>query len=272
VSIDSFICSTCGTQYSATTDAPDRCVICDDERQYVPETGQAWTRLRRLQITHRNTWRQYEPALWGIGTEPSFAIGQRALLIRHPAGNVLWDCISLIDAATVDLITALGGVSAIAISHPHYYAAMVEWSHAFGGPPVYLHSDDREWVMRPDPVLQFWGGDSMTLHDTLTLVRCGGHFAGGSVLHWPAGADGRGALLTGDIIQVGADRKSVSFMFSYPNFIPLGAAAVERIARAVEPLPFDRIYGAWWDRNVAHAAKTVLARSTARYLSMLQQG
>ena len=267
--MDYFICSTCGTQHAATATAPPRCAICEDERQHVPETGQSWTTLRTLRVRHRNAWRRHEPGLWGIGTEPSFAIGQRALLIRHPAGNVLWDCISLIDDATVDLVTALGGISAIAISHPHYYSSMVEWSRAFGGVPVYLHERDREWVLRTDPVIRFWNGSTHGLHEGLTLIHCGGHFAGGTVLHWASGAEDRGALLTGDIIQVAADRKSVSFMFSYPNYIPLGTAAVRRIADAVSPFPYETIYGAWWDRYVARDAKQVVERSVARYSAAL---
>ena len=47
------------------------------------------------------------------------------------------------------------------------------------------------------------------------------------MLHWAGGADGRGALLSGDIVQVVPDRRYVSFMYSYPNLIPLPAAAVE---------------------------------------------
>src|SRR5215204_1049159 len=79
---------------------------------------------------------------------PAFGIGQRAILAHTPAGNVLWDCLALIDEATVDLLNGLGGVSAIAISHPHYYTTMVEWSRALGGVPIYLHAADRQWVMR----------------------------------------------------------------------------------------------------------------------------
>ena len=79
----------------------------------------------------------------------------------------------------------------------------------------------------------------------LTLIRCGGHFEGGSVLHWAGGAGGKGALLSGDIIEVAADRRWVSFMYSYPNFIPLDAAAVRHIVAAVEPYAFEDIYGAW---------------------------
>jgi hypothetical protein len=268
--MDSYICTTCGTQHAPTAQPPARCAICEDERQYVPESGQSWTTMAALRRTHRNSWRRHEPGLFGVGSEPSFAIGQRALLVRHPAGNVLWDCITLIDAATIDLVNGLGGLRAIAISHPHYYSGMVEWSHAFGGIPVHLHEDDREWIMRPDPVIKLWSGSTLTLQDGLTLIRCGGHFRGGTVLHWAAGADNRGAVLTGDIIQLSPDRRSVSFMYSYPNYIPLGAPAVERIVAAVEGFSFDRFYGAWWDRHIDSDAKGVLSRSANRYLAAIQ--
>src|SRR5947207_6971938 len=101
--------------------------------------------------------------------------------------------------------------------------------------------------MRPDNAIVFWEGESRTLAEGLTLVRCGGHFDGGTVLHWAGGAGEKGALLTGDILQVVGDRKHVSFMYSYPNYIPLPTAAVERIVRAVEPFAYDRIYGAFCD-------------------------
>jgi hypothetical protein len=179
--------------------------------------------------------------------------------------NVLWDCISLLDDATVAAVRALGGIDAIAISHPHYYSSMVEWSQTFHA-PIYLHRDDREHVMRPDPSIVFWEGETHRFHNGLTLIRCGGHFEGGQVLHWPAGADGRGVLLTGDILQVVSDQRYVSFMYSYPNLIPLPAAAVRRIVAAVEPFAFDRIYGAWWQRVVAHDAKAAVARSADRYV------
>jgi glyoxylase-like metal-dependent hydrolase (beta-lactamase superfamily II) len=163
------------------------------------------------------------------------------------------------------MIRGIGGVAAIAISHPHYYASMVEWSRAFGC-PIYLHAGDRRWVMRPDPAIRFWEGDTKEIEGGLTLVRCGGHFDGGTVLHWPEGADDRGAILSGDILQVVQDRRWVSFMYSYPNFIPLSASAVERIVRSVEPFAFDRIYGAWWGKTVFKDAKEAVRRSARRYL------
>jgi hypothetical protein len=96
-------------------------------------------------------------------------------------------------------------------------------------------------------------------------VRCGGHFAGGTVLHWPAGAAGAGALLSGDIVQVIPDRTHVGFMYSYPNLIPLPEAAVQHIEEALEPYDFEVIYGAWWDRLVRRDGKAIVRRSAERY-------
>lgn len=258
------ICSTCGTQFAPAESPPPVCPICADERQYVNSTGQQWTTLDRLRHGHRNTVRVQEPGLIGIGMEPEFAIGQRALLLRSAAGNVLWDCVPLLDGGLAEMIRGMGGLKAIAISHPHYYASMVEWGREFDA-PIVLHAADGEWVMRPDPIVTFWEGDTHALPGGLTLIRCGGHFAGGTVLHWPAGADGRGVLLTGDIVQVVPDRRWVGFMRSYPNLIPLPVSAVQRIAAAVEPYQFDRLYGAWWDRVIAAGAKDAVRRSAERY-------
>src|SRR5262245_27507618 len=121
-----FICTTCGTQYADSDQPPAVCDICEDERQYTKVTGQQWKTLDRLPLTHRNSIRYKESGLIGIGIEPHFAIGQRALLVRTPKTNVLWDCVSLLDLALVEMVKGLGGISAIAISHPHYYSSMVE--------------------------------------------------------------------------------------------------------------------------------------------------
>jgi glyoxylase-like metal-dependent hydrolase (beta-lactamase superfamily II) len=264
------MCVTCGTQFPPAEQPPRNCPICEDERQYVGWQGQQWTTLQALQQDRHNTIRTVEPGLTGIGTSPAFAIGQRALLVQSRGGNVLWDCISLIDEATIAQVKALGGISAIAISHPHFYSAMVEWSRAFNA-PIYLHAANREWVMRPDPAVVFWEGETQALADDLTLVRCGGHFPGGTVLHWPAGASGRGALLTGDIINVVQDRRYVSFMYSFPNLIPLSPAAVRRVVAAVEPFAYDRIYSAWWDKVVSQDARQAVHRSAERYIAHIEQ-
>ncbi len=261
-----FICTTCGTQYAESDQPSAACTICQEERQYVKKTGQQWTTLDRLRLTNRNSIKFKEPGLIGIGIDPHFAIGQRALFLRTPKGNVLWDCLPLLDEAMVEAIKAMGGISAIAISHPHYYSSMVEWSRAFGGVPIYLHAADRQWVMRPDKAIVFWEGETRALAEGLMLIRCGGHFEGGTVLHWVGGVGGRGALLSGDIIQVVPDRKHVSFMYSYPNYIPLSAPAIERIVQAVEPFQYDRVYGAFWDMVIEQDGKEVVKKSAERYV------
>lgn len=263
------ICTTCGTQFAETDLPPAECKVCTDERQFVGWNGQQWTTLDDLRESHRIVVRLEEAGLYGIGMEPSFAIGQRALLVTHPEGNVLWDCIPLIDDGLVEMVKGIGGISAIAISHPHYYTSMVEWSRAFDC-PIYLHAADREWVMRPDPANEFWDGETKQIGHGLTLIHCGGHFEGGTVLHWPDGAGGDGAILSGDILQVVQDRHWVSFMYSYPNLIPLPASTVRRIVAAVEPFEFERIYGAWWGKIVATDAKAAVKLSAERYIRAIQ--
>ena len=235
--------------------------MCEDPRQYVPVSGQQWTTLAELAAGHSNAIRP-EGELTGIGTKPKFAIGQRALLVPVGSENVLWDCVTLLDDATVDAVEARGGLRAIAISHPHYYSTMVEWAHRFSC-PVYLHADDREWVMRDDPALSFWSGETCDLGDGLTLIRCGGHFAGGTVLH--RGGD----LLAGDIVQVIPDRAWVSFMYSFPNHIPLPETSIRALEAALEPFAFDRIYGAWWGTVIGPDGKGIVRRSAQRYISAL---
>jgi len=265
-----YICKTCGTQFAPSAAPPSACPICEDERQYVPPGGQGWTSLPELQHSHMATFGD-DGGVLGIGSSPSFAIGQRALLVRTPAGNVLWDCISFIDETVVELIRGIGGIAAIAISHPHYYSTMLEWSRAFGGVPVYLHAADREWVMRAGPGIEWWEGETKEIGRGMTLIRAGGHFEGGTVLHWADGAGGKGAIFGGDILQVVADRKHVSFMRSFPNYIPLGAAAVRKIARIMEPWRFDAVYGAFWNRVIVQGGKQAVMASAERHIAWLER-
>ena len=265
-----FICETCGSQFTPSDAPPPSCPVCEDERQFVPAGGQRWTTLDKLTPGHFNCYQQYEPGLIGVGTVPKFAIGQRALILRAGEGNILWDCISFVDAATIELVKGVGGLSAIAISHPHYYSTMVEWSRAFGGIPIHLHAADRQWIMRPDPTIKLWDGDTLPIARGVTLVRCGGHFAGGTVLHWAGGAGGRGALLSGDIVQLIPNRNYVSFMRSYPNLIPLSGPAVARIGATLEPFSFEAVYGAFFDRVIPRGGKDALKRSIDRYVAIVQ--
>jgi hypothetical protein len=265
------ICKTCGTSFPDTASPPAHCAICDDERQFVPRQGQQWTTPRALADVHVNGWARLEPDLFQIQTHPTFAIGQRALLVRTPQGNILWDCVALIDEATIELVRGLGGLKAIAISHPHYYTTCQDWAAAFGC-PVHLHAADKEWLMRPDPAVHFWEGETLKLAESVTLVRLGGHFPGGTVLHWANGTEGRGALLTGDILQVAPDTRRVSFQWSYPNMMPLSARIVRHIADTAAAWRFDRIYGAFPGRNVMADGNAAVERSAKRYIELLNEG
>ncbi len=265
-----WICVTCGSQFSQSQQAPPECPICLDQRQYVGQQGQQWTTLSALhEDGFRTVFKEHEPQLVGIGTTPKFAIGQRALLLRTAQGNVLWDCLSYLDDETIDAVRKLGGISVIAISHPHYYASMVEWAKIFNA-RIYLHEADKQWVMRPDECIHYWSGETFALPGGQTLLRLGGHFSGGTVLHWPQGADGQGAVLSGDIIQVVADRRWVSFMYSFPNLIPLPAAEVSRMRDTIGRYRFERLYGAWFDTIVHEDARNAVLRSADRYISALK--
>jgi glyoxylase-like metal-dependent hydrolase (beta-lactamase superfamily II) len=263
-----FVCATCAAQFPDAPKPPPACPICEDARQYVPEDGQRWTTLEELAGTHRNELRK-DGELTGVATDPALAIGQRALLVPLGDRLVMWDCVTYFDGAAADEIERRGGLAAIAISHPHYYSGMAGWAARFDC-PVLLHAADERWITRPDPAIELWDGEIRELGEGLTLIRCGGHFAGGTVLHWRDGAGGAGALLSGDIVQVIPDHEHVGFMYSYPNLIPLPEATVAHIADALEPCDFDVIYGAWWERIVRRDAKAIVQRSAQRYSRALR--
>lgn len=265
-----YICRTCGVQYASAEAPPPGCILCDDERQYVGWDGQQWLTMAEMRTRgYRNEIREHEPRLLGIGTEPRFAIGQRSLLLQSDSGNLLWDPISYIDDETIQRVNGAGGIQAIAASHPHFYGAMVDWSRTFTDAPIYVPEDDQQWVTRPDPMIKLWNG-TVQLFPDVTLIQCGGHFPGSAVVHWATGAEGRGALLVGDSITVVQDRRFVSFMWSYPNVIPLSEPDVQHIVEAVAPYPFDRIYGGWWGSIVQDNGSQAVARSAERYINRIR--
>ncbi|MEH7747560.1 hypothetical protein V7659_21450 [Neobacillus drentensis] len=264
-----YICETCGVQYSSSIEAPKQCLICEEERQFVSSKGQVWTTLEKLiEVgTYSNIIELQEEGLHSIKTNPSFGIGQSAYLVKDRHYNLLWDCITYIDPSTISHINKLGGIDAIALSHPHYYSSQVEWAEAFDA-PIYIHEDDKEWVTRPSEKIIFWSGESKELQEGLILHRIGGHYKGGTVLEWKNGSSQNGILLSGDIIRVAADCKWVSFMYSYPNFIPLPSVTVERIADRVNKFTFNRLYDAF-HRIIKDEADLVVNRSAKRYIEAL---
>lgn len=260
-----WICVTCGNEYPP---GPTRatCLICTDERQYVPAAGQLWAELDP-DDPRSVTVRTPEPGLSEFTVDPSVGIGQRTFLVHTPAGGILWEPPGFIGPALLERLRAAGPIRAIASSHPHLIGASVSLSRLLGEPPVYVNGYDRRWITRPDPVITFWD-EGLELAPGVRLRRCGGHFPGSGVLYVAHGADGRGLLLVGDTMMVCPDRASVSFMRSYPNLIPLSPRLVREIVGAVEPLAFDRIYGAFGD-VIDSGARQAVRASADRYIGWL---
>ena len=259
------VCTRCGQHYPLADTPPDHCILCHDERFVAPGILYGWTSTIAMRQTHFSTFRRLEPGLIGIGVAPHFAWGHRALLLRTTQGNILWDCPPFLDEATVTIVTALGGVTAIAASAPTGHGAMVEWSHAFGSAPIYIQATDRKFVTRMDSNVHFWEDEAVELLPGITLIRCGGQFDGGTVLHWGQGSNGGGTALVGDALQVSPDG-TIAFMRSRINAIPLGVDTVMRIGDLLGGLTFDGLYGATWDGVVPTGAQNAFARSVRRYL------
>lgn len=259
---DFVICATCAVEHSAHTEV---CAICADERQYVPEEGQQWVTLEAL-VAHGVTAsiRELEPDLFGLSTDPEVGIGQTSKIVRTPQGMLLWDPVGFIDDDVANRVRQRGDVVAIAASHPHMFGVQAEWSRALGGVPVLVAEADREWVARPDAAIETWAGD-LEILPGVTLTQPGGHFPGSAVVHWAAGAEGRGVLLAGDTVLPNPDRTSVAFLRSYPNNIPLSAAVVERVTRHLERFEFDRLYGNF-EIVVETDARAAVRRSADRHI------
>lgn len=261
-----YICETCGTQYAETPAPPERCPVCEDERQYVGWNGQTWTMHEALAARYQLRV-EGDDGLLGIGLPPDFAIPQRALLLPTDAGNILWECVSLATDEAVAALNARGGVDRIIISHPHFYASMVEWSEALGGVPILLHEADKAWVRRPTPKIRFWSGDQYKLSDAVTLIRCGGHFPGSAAIYWKDGPCAGGALFPGDALQVVLDRRHVTFMYSYPNCIPMQTSDVRTMRARLAGYDFEDVFGYTWGRNIIGGARAAVDASFDRYLA-----
>lgn len=176
---------------------------------------------------YRNIFKadMYHSGVISIWTEPQVAIGQRAFLCCSPTGNVLWDCITYLDDETIKRIRDLGGVSAIVISHPHFYSTMLHWAEVFNC-KVYISCEDEEWVMRKGWFQVFWEGKEMDILDgEFKIIKTGGHFPGSSVMLWKS----ERKLFVADTIGIAASGVnhvkrmpgviSFSFMWSYPNLV-----------------------------------------------------
>lgn len=260
------ICATCAVEDADRDEPLPVCPICADERQYVPPGGQVWTTLEELAAQpYELTVRELEPGLFGLERSPAVGIGQRTHLLRTPGGNLLWDPPGYLDERVAGRVRDLGGLAAIAASHPHMFGAQVAWSRAFGVVPVWVNAADERWLGRRDGVVRLWSKEREVLPG-VTLVQCGGHFPGSSVAHWRDGADGAGSVLTGDTIGTARAAGWTSFLRSFPNLIPLSATAVTRIVARLDPYPYERLY-ALAGRPLEQDAKAAVRRSAQRYVA-----
>jgi hypothetical protein len=89
------------------------------------------------------------------------------------------------------------------------------------------------------------------------------------MLHWASGAGGRGVVCCSDTAYVAADRKHVTFMRSYPNYVPLPARAVQAVAAALAPFEFDMMFGNFFDSVIETGAKRAFQASVERYLAAI---
>ncbi len=260
-----FLCAACATQMPDSDQPPASCPICTDDRQFVPASGQRWTTHPELAAGHAARL-EMDGDLFGVGVTPSMSIPQRALLVPR-AGGLLWDCTSLVTDEAVVALRRRGGVSAIAISHPHFYSSMVEWSEALGGVPVLLHEADRDWIQRSSPAIDLWSGDRLRLADDVVLIHTPGHFPGSCVLHWSDAPAGRQALLAGDSLHPRLDLTGVSFVHSVPNHVPMHPDRIEGIRDRLRGVEFDDLYGFTWGLNLIGGARAKVDQSFTAFLA-----
>ncbi|TNC51390.1 MBL fold metallo-hydrolase [Mumia zhuanghuii] len=260
------ICATCGVEFSEPL--PEVCPICADERQWVPAAGQRWTTTGDLAAAGQTlVWTDREPGRAEITTEPHVGIGQTAQLVTTETGSLLWDPPGYVDDETARRILERGPVLAVAASHPHMFGVQTAWGEALDA-PVLVCASDAGWLGRRTERVQLWEDDH-ALAPGLSLHRVGGHFVGAAVAHWTADATGRGLLLSGDTVFPNPDRRSVGFMRSYPNKIPLSAGVVQAIADRLARFDFDRIVGNFGNL-IDGDAKAVLEYSAARHIAWVR--
>jgi hypothetical protein len=261
------VCDTCGTQFpTADRSALKTCHICDDPRQFVPPSGQSFSTLGQLKKHFKNEWIECssDPNITFIHSVPKLAIGQRAILIQTPKGNILWDCITLLDDETVQKIKEKGGLRAIVISHPHFYSTHVQWARAFAC-PVYIAAEDQSWTTFASEHQVALTESSTPILDTgVTAVKLGGHFPGSLVLHYNSRLFIADTLMTTasgvgnwDVDAIGAKRasrppglNSFSFLWSIPNFIPLGVDEMARMWLALKDVEFNATYGGFMGMDI----------------------
>ncbi|MGM7669658.1 hydrolase [Microbacterium sp. A93] len=244
------LCATCGVEQAAAhpEGLPAVCTICADDRQWIPAGGQRWTTVGELRDAGAGLEvAELEPDLWALRVRAGVGIGQHAKVVVTPAGNLMVDVPTYIDAAAVQHVRGLGPLAGIIASHPHMYGVQSAWSEALAGPegpvPVYVSEPDVGWLARRPVAVHVWSGSLSPLAGLpgVSASQPGGHFPGSVVVHWP-GRDGAGVLLAGDTVGVARDRRWATFMRSFPNYLPLSGAVAERIAAHLDRYRYERLY------------------------------
>jgi hypothetical protein len=258
------ICSTCGTSYPEEL-APKTCIICLDERQWVPPTGQSWTRPEDLLRNNSVKLNRLQDRLYEMEINPTFAIGQRALLVLSENGNVLWDCIPLLDELAIEFIKSKGGLKAICFSHPHFYSNMNDWAETFNC-PIYIHKNDAEHIVAKGERTRLWEGDELELWDGIKIMLIGGHFAGSSILHVPF-LSKAGTIICGDTLFLSPSKKHFSVVYSSPNRMPLPLSEMRRIKNRFDSISFDSFYGYIKIQNLDEGVKEIFEKSMNRYFA-----
>ncbi|MCW1806080.1 hydrolase [Brachybacterium squillarum] len=234
-------CATCGVEHDPAH-LPEVCAICADERQHLPSDGvQRWhdpadrAHSAAIEVVER------EPGLHALRVVGGVGIGQEAKVIVTAHGTVMVEVPPAITDEAVAAVRALGPLRAIVPSHPHMFGLQSAWSAALDDAPVWVNRADAGWLALEPARLHLWEGEEEILPG-VRAVQLGGHFPGSSVVRW-SGADGAGVLLSGDTIAPNPDGRTVAFMRSYPNRVPLSGAVALRVARAAAAEPFERIHG-----------------------------
>jgi glyoxylase-like metal-dependent hydrolase (beta-lactamase superfamily II) len=262
-----WICDGCGLEHAGSPDPPplDGCVldrgpVSDEELGDLgPHTRQWLTFAELAAQPHSIEYRDHGRGVHSFRRVPRLGIGQWSFLVSTPAGNLLWDPPAYLDDEVEALVRGLGGVAAIATSHPHMFAAQVSWSHAFGRAPVLVNSSGKEWLPRPDAVIEFWDGEVQPLPG-IRVIWLGGHMPSSAVALTPDGS-----LLAGDTVAGSLDPGWLSFQRNYPRHVPLSAGTVQRLIDGLDDLQFDRLYTLGGDA-IEHDAHDVVRKAARRHI------
>ncbi|WP_166996961.1 MBL fold metallo-hydrolase [Paramicrobacterium fandaimingii] len=259
-----WLCATCGVEYPPGPMPPEQCPICEDERQYVPATGQRWTTLAELGDSGRAVEvAQIDDRLWGISA-PGVGIDQQGMLVQTNEGNLLFDVPGFIDTAAIERVRELGGIRHIVASHPHMYGAQSAWSAAFDDATIWVAEADAGWLGNATAAVRTWS-EPFDVLPGIRLDQIGGHFPGSTIAHWADSAADQGVLFAGDAIFPTPDG-NVTFLRSYPNRIPLSPAVIRRMADHVQQFSFDVLYNNF-GACVPGDAAAIVQRSAERYIA-----